>query len=64
LPSRSQPLFGHNVIRHFHFPSKTYKSGFEALKDINLEIRQGEIFALLGPNGAAKPPHQHYLRHR
>jgi ABC-2 type transport system ATP-binding protein len=34
--------------------SKTYKGGFTALKDINLEIRQGEIFALLGPNGAGK----------
>ena len=34
--------------------SKTYKSGFQALKDINLEIKQGEIFALLGPNGAGK----------
>jgi len=34
--------------------SKTYATGFEALKDINLEIRQGEIFALLGPNGAGK----------
>jgi ABC-2 type transport system ATP-binding protein len=34
--------------------SKTYASGFEALKDVNLEIRQGEIFALLGPNGAGK----------
>ena len=34
--------------------SKTYKSGFNALKDINLEIRKGEIFALLGPNGAGK----------
>ena len=34
--------------------SKTYSSGFEALKDINLEIRKGEIFALLGPNGAGK----------
>jgi ABC-2 type transport system ATP-binding protein len=34
--------------------SKTYASGFKALKDINLEIRQGEIFALLGPNGAGK----------
>lgn len=34
--------------------SKTYASGFSALKDINLEIRQGEIFALLGPNGAGK----------
>jgi len=34
--------------------SKTYKSGFSALKDINLEIKQGEIFGLLGPNGAGK----------
>ena len=33
---------------------KTYASGFQALKDINLEIRRGEIFALLGPNGAGK----------
>jgi ABC-2 type transport system ATP-binding protein len=34
--------------------NKTYASGFKALKDINLEIRHGEIFALLGPNGAGK----------
>ncbi|MEW9804872.1 ABC transporter ATP-binding protein [Mesorhizobium sp. ZMM04-5] len=34
--------------------SKTYETGFEALKDIDLEIRHGEIFALLGPNGAGK----------
>ena len=33
---------------------KTYASGFQALKNINLDIRQGEIFALLGPNGAGK----------
>jgi ABC-2 type transport system ATP-binding protein len=34
--------------------SKTYATGFRALKDINLDIRRGEIFALLGPNGAGK----------
>jgi ABC-2 type transport system ATP-binding protein len=34
--------------------SKTYSSGFEALKNVNLEVRHGEIFALLGPNGAGK----------
>jgi ABC-2 type transport system ATP-binding protein len=34
--------------------SKTYASGFQALKDIDLDIRRGEIFALLGPNGAGK----------
>ena len=34
--------------------SKTYGSGFRALRDVNLEIRRGEIFALLGPNGAGK----------
>ncbi len=53
----------------FHFPlktrfmppiisiqnlSKTYASGFQALKSIDLDIQRGEIFALLGPNGAGK----------
>src|SRR6266545_2476826 len=34
--------------------SKTFASGFKALKNIDLDIRRGEIFALLGPNGAGK----------
>ncbi|MDX1562546.1 MAG: ABC transporter ATP-binding protein [Gammaproteobacteria bacterium] len=34
--------------------TKTYATGFEALKEINLDIERGEIFALLGPNGAGK----------
>jgi ABC-2 type transport system ATP-binding protein len=34
--------------------SKTYATGFHALRNIDLEIRRGEIFALLGPNGAGK----------
>jgi ABC-2 type transport system ATP-binding protein len=42
-----------SVISASHL-SKTYATGFRALKDINLDIRRGEIFALLGPNGAGK----------
>jgi ABC-2 type transport system ATP-binding protein len=42
-----------SVISVSHL-DKTYASGFQALRDINLEIRHGEIFALLGPNGAGK----------
>src|SRR3954468_19466927 len=34
--------------------SKTYASGYAALKNVDLEISRGEIFALLGPNGAGK----------
>src|ERR1044071_4227582 len=34
--------------------SKQYATGFQALKNVDLEIRRGEIFALLGPNGAGK----------
>ena len=34
--------------------SKVYEGGFQALRNVNLDIRRGEIFALLGPNGAGK----------
>ncbi|QGZ34200.1 ABC transporter ATP-binding protein [Stappia indica] len=34
--------------------SKTYDTGFQALKSVSLDIEKGEVFALLGPNGAGK----------
>ena len=37
-----------------HDLSKTYDTGFQALKGVNLDIHHGEILALLGPNGAGK----------
>jgi ABC-2 type transport system ATP-binding protein len=43
-----------NAIISIKKLSKTYASGFQALKNINLDIEPGEIFALLGPNGAGK----------
>jgi len=44
----------HNHVISVQNLTKTYASGFQALKGINLDIRRGEIFALLGPNGAGK----------
>jgi len=43
-----------NTVISTHNLGKTYAGGFTALKDINLNIKKGEIFALLGPNGAGK----------
>jgi ABC-2 type transport system ATP-binding protein len=39
---------------HISNLTKTYSNGFQALKGIDLEIKQGDFFALLGPNGAGK----------
>jgi ABC-2 type transport system ATP-binding protein len=52
-PSRSAPHAADAIVR-VRGVSKTYAGGFQALKNIDLDIRRGEIFALLGPNGAGK----------
>ena len=53
-PSLIDTADAHDAIVRVRGVSKTYASGFQALKNINLDIRRGEIFALLGPNGAGK----------
>jgi ABC-2 type transport system ATP-binding protein len=50
----SNPGAGVQPIISIQGLTKTYASGFQALKTVDLEIRRGEIFALLGPNGAGK----------
>ncbi len=45
---RMQPILSLSQL------TKTYAGGFQALKAVDLDIREGEIFALLGPNGAGK----------
>ncbi len=47
-------MSGESPVLQVENLNKIYDDGFEALKDINLEIKEGEIFALLGPNGAGK----------
>jgi len=48
VPPTIPPVISVNAV------TKTYASGFQALKNVHLDIRRGEIFALLGPNGAGK----------
>ena len=43
----------HPIVSIYNL-SKTYAGGFQALKNVNLDIQPGEILALLGPNGAGK----------
>ena len=54
MPASPSPAPDTDAIVRVRGLSKTYAGGFQALKNIDLDIRRGEIFALLGPNGAGK----------
>lgn len=54
VPAGNEPPAPGTGVISVNGLSKTYASGFQALKAVDLEIRRGEIFALLGPNGAGK----------
>ena len=54
MPASPSPAPDTDAIVSVRGLSKTYAGGFQALKNIDLDIRRGEIFALLGPNGAGK----------
>ncbi|KAA2244101.1 ABC transporter ATP-binding protein [Salinarimonas soli] len=53
-PHEFEPGAASDAVIAIEGLTKTYKSGFQALKSVDLTIRRGEIFALLGPNGAGK----------
>ncbi len=53
-PEMTSPPRSTRAIVRIENVSKVYASGFEALKDVSLDIEEGEILALLGPNGAGK----------
>ncbi|WP_369641911.1 ABC transporter ATP-binding protein [Acidovorax sp. A79] len=54
MPASPSSMPAADAIVRVRGVSKTYAGGFQALKNIDLDIRRGEIFALLGPNGAGK----------